>query len=269
MGELWTVGAVLCWLLCCSLQPQADGVVHTLIHRTTGAALIGFVLATCGGDRAVTRTRDVGGSQRVARDEPAQSAPDRFRLPKRVLRRGTRQELTPKVPGALRKACRRVARRSPERRMPVHCVPLVPRRPLVVLYAGPIPGADSGDESSYAVDLASKRLIKRDRTQPGHWRIEAGPASIVRQGLPRKTLGPGKRRVLAGRNVRLYRIRARGPRGVHFGHAVARWRLGRTLYQLSIHDWSNRSVGLTMAEAWISLLKQCPLPRRGCPGVVD
>jgi hypothetical protein len=152
--------------------------------------------------------------------------------------------------------------------MPVHCPPLAPRGPLRVVYAGPVLGAQSGDESSYAVDLASERLVKRDAAQPGHWRVEAGPATVLRRALPRKALGRGTRRVLAGQTVRLHRMRASGQRGVHFGHAVVRWRRAQTVYQVSIHEWRNRSVGLTMAAAWISLLDQCPVPRRGCPGVV-
>lgn len=152
--------------------------------------------------------------------------------------------------------------------MPVHCAPLVPRGPLRLLYVGPVLGQDSGDESSYALDLASPHLIKRDKSQPGHWRIEAGPAAVVRRALPRKSVGRGLRRVLGGQVVRLHRVRPRGQRGVHFGHAVVRWRRGRTVYQLSVHEWRNRSVGLTMAEAWISLMDQCPAPRPGCPGVI-
>lgn len=181
--------------------------------------------------------------------------------------RATRDPLlTTAVPKVVVEDCGRAAEKMD--RSVVYCPPLVPKGPAMSQNRssrGRVSIEARG--AAYQLHFVSPSLQRRDPADPGrfvhlgHWTFGAySPRGLSRhdplrsQSFRALTRGDGARHVgrieIAGVPVTVVEVSENGYT-VHSGHVLAVWKMGRRVFNVSLHGFERRRTAVEMARAII------------------
>jgi hypothetical protein len=226
------------------------------------STVLSLAMAACGASGDARSEPPSGGAREERADAPNTDEPTAGALARLGLVNGTPEKVT--------QACVRAARRST---LETACPPITPEDERhSIQYAGRL-GGSTGPRDSYSIHLSSGSLRQAtDRTQPGHWAVEAAadPAKLRtgivredrvedcrirrRKGLntPKGPCAPVKHSItVAGTPVTEYRMPAFPNGGIHGGHLVFMWQGRDAAYLVSVHDPANRARGLAITGGLI------------------